>query len=83
METIKTFHDSTHARIRREERIISIEAMKDVVKYPQTKRQQYRGEHGGFVYRFGKAVNGRTLVVVAEIKAQECWLISAFYTCNT
>ena len=54
--------------------------MKDTVNYHDAKRQQYRGEHGGFVYQFSKAVGAETLVVVAEVKNQECWLISAWNT---
>jgi hypothetical protein len=80
LEPIKTFRDSTHAGNRRRERGISVQAMKDVVQYHHKKTQQYRGEHGGFVYRFSKSVGGRTLVVVAEVKKHECWLISAWNT---
>ena len=54
-------------------------AMKDVVNYLAVKRQQYRGEHGGFVYNFTKLVVGDTLAVIAEVKKVECWLISAFW----
>ena len=79
VELVRTFHDSTHARQRSRERNISLEAMKEVVKYHETKTQQYRGEHGGFVYKFKKAFDGKTLAVVAEIKKSECWLVSGFY----
>ena len=79
MEPIKTFHDSTHARQRSRERRISLDAMKEVVKYHESKTQQYRGDHGGFVHKFKKTVDGRTLAVVAEVKKGECWLISGFY----
>lgn len=53
--------------------------MKDVVNYHQSKTQQYRGNHGGFVYKFKKTVDGKTLAVVAEVKKGECWLMSGFY----
>jgi hypothetical protein len=53
--------------------------MKDVVKYATTKKQQYRGNNGGFVYKFTKTVDGNTVSVVAELKKGECWLISAFH----
>ena len=79
VEPIKTFHDSTHARQRSRERNISLETTKDVVKYHQSKTQQYRGNHGGFVYKFKKTVEGKILAVVAEIKKDECWLMSGFY----
>jgi len=79
---IKTFHDSTHAGIHRREREVSIEAMKDVVNSHDSKTQQYLGMHGGFVYRFSKTIDVRKLTVIAEIKKEECWLISAFYPCD-
>ena len=79
MGQIKTFHDSTHAKNRRCERDISIESMKAVVNYPEGKRQQYRGLNGGFVCKFSKTVDSKTLVVIAEVKKSECWLISAFF----
>jgi hypothetical protein len=80
LERITKFYDSTHASIRRNERAVSIQSMKDAVIYHDAKRQQYRGEHGGFVYKFSKSVGVETLVVVAEVKKQECWLISAWNT---
>lgn len=53
--------------------------MQDVVKYPDKKNQQIRGSNGGFVYKFSKTIDGKTLVVIAEVKKSECWLISGFY----
>jgi hypothetical protein len=52
--------------------------MKDVVKYPQQKQKQYRGEHGGDVFRFSKRRGNVNLTVVAEIKRQQCWLITGW-----
>ncbi len=56
-----------------------MEFVKNVINYADTKRQQYRGRHGGFVYRFAKTHEGQTLVVIAEIKRAEAWLVSCFY----
>ena len=53
--------------------------MMDVVKNHQSKTQQYRGNHGGVVFKFIRSVDGKTLVVVAEVKKGECWLMSGFY----
>ena len=53
--------------------------MKAVVKYHDARVQQYRGLHGGFVCKFKKTVEGKTLAVVAEIKQDTCWLMSGFY----
>jgi hypothetical protein len=81
LNRIKIFHDSDHARIRRNEREIpSMQVMKDVVNYPDRRMQQYRGKHGGFVYKFSKLMGNRNIVVVAEIKKNECWLMSVWST---
>ncbi len=75
---IKKFYNSTHAEARSRERSISIEVMQNIVKYPESRRQLRRGEHGGFVFKFEKTVDGERIIVVAEIKKDICWLVSAF-----
>ena len=75
---VKKFYDTRHAKERSEERSISIEVMKNIVKYHESRKQQYRGEHGGFVCKFEKSVDGKRIIVVAEIKKDTCWLVSAF-----
>jgi hypothetical protein len=80
LERISKFYDTTHAAIRRNERAVSVQSMKDVVNYHDAKTQQYRGRHGGFVYKFSKTAGGTTLIVVAEVKKHECWLMSAWNT---
>jgi hypothetical protein len=81
VKPIKDFHDSYHAQIKRNERDVpSIQAMKDVVNYHDRKTQQYRGRHGGFVYKFFKKVDNQEIVVVAEIKKHECWLMTVWKT---
>jgi hypothetical protein len=72
------FHLTVHARQRIAERGLSVEAMKDVVKYPQHKHQQYQGEHGGTVFRFSNQRGQANMTVVAEIKGQQCWLITGW-----
>jgi len=52
--------------------------MKQIVKYPDKKKQQYKGNHGGFVYKFEKTVDCECIAVIAEVKKHECWLISVF-----
>jgi hypothetical protein len=80
LQVIKQFHDTTHAGIRRGQRAVSLQDMRDVVNHHDAKRQQYRGEHGGFVYKFIKNTGLSQQVVVAEVKAEECWLMSAWNT---
>lgn len=57
---------------------MSCQTMRDVVNYPTTKIQQYRGNHGGMVYRFSKSIEEGTLVVIAEVKKGEAWIVSCF-----
>ena len=61
------------------DRGITPDAIRDVVEYPNRRRYQYAGDHGGYVFRFSKLRHGFKLVVVAEVKDQECWLITCFY----
>jgi len=78
VERIKAFHITDHADRRARERGVPLDAMRNVVKYHDTKKQQYRGNHGGFVYRFTKSVDGKEFTVVAEVKKEECWLLTGF-----
>lgn len=73
------FHSTPHFNRRTGERSVSVEEAKAVVKYPDQKVKQYTGEHRGTVFRFSKVVNGVKLTVVAEVKKDECWLITTFY----
>jgi hypothetical protein len=73
------FHITAHAARRISERALSVEALKDVIKYPQYKKAQYKGEHGGTVFRFSKQVEGVKLIVSAEVKKHECWILTGFY----
>ena len=75
----KTFHPTAHVLIRIAERGLSLQTLKDVVRYADRKQKQYAGEHGGGVFRFSKTTGGTKITVVAEVKGRECWLITAFY----
>jgi len=80
MPAPRTFHLTRHLKLRVDQRELSVDSLKDVIKCPDWRHQQRRGEHGGFVYRFEKTVfEGKTLVVVAEVKKSECWIISGFF----
>jgi len=78
LERIKIFHTTTHGINRVFERGLSLEAMKNVVNYHDKKQQQCRGKHKGHVYKFEKTEDSKTLVVIAEIKKTEAWLISGW-----
>jgi hypothetical protein len=72
------FHQTAHSKLRQAERRLSLENIKNVVQYPDRKRRQYKGYRGGWVHTFEKTVDGTTLKVVAEIRNQDCWLITAY-----
>jgi hypothetical protein len=78
LDRIKKFHSSQHSINRQIEREISLEAVKNVVHYPDEIKKQYSGQHGGTVYKFLKTVDSKTMIVVAEVKKTECWLMSAY-----
>ena len=52
--------------------------MKDVVKYPTAQRQQRRGPNGGWVYKFTKRLDAGSIVVIAEVKKDVCWLVTVY-----
>lgn len=72
------FHQTKHQALRVSERDLSLEDMKNVVSYPDESLFLRKGFHGGRVSKFRKTVADRTLVVVAEIKGKECWLLTGF-----
>lgn len=79
MPPVKDFIVTAHALERIAERGLSLEQLKCVINYHDKKKQQYKGENGGFVYKFEKMVDGRKIFAVGEIKKSECWLISGWY----
>jgi hypothetical protein len=56
-----------------------LENVKNVVRYPDSVEDLSRGRYGGSLKRFKKAVDDRTLVVIAEVKRIDCWLATSFY----
>jgi hypothetical protein len=79
VQRIEIFHTTSHAIQRVQERGLALDSMKQAVIYHDSRTQQYRGDHGGYVYKFKKTVDGNTLAVIAEVKENECWLMSGFY----
>ena len=72
------FHGTRHAAQRLAERAISEEDLKAVVRSPAGHEVLRSGRHGGSIKKLRKP-NGRTLVVVAEIKGHDVWLLTAYY----
>jgi hypothetical protein len=73
-----TFHDTTHAGKRSQERGLSVEQMKIIVCGHERRIQHRLGEHGGFVCEFTKSIQGIRWTVIAEVKHSECWLITGW-----
>jgi hypothetical protein len=73
------FHHTKHQTLRISERELSSENLKNVVRYPDLEQFLRRGVHGGTVRKFRKTVDGKTLVVVAEIRGKDCWLLTGFF----
>ena len=61
------------------ERELSSEHAKNVVRYSSEKTMMRPGIRGGKIYRYKKTEDGRTLVVVAEVRNNEFWIMTAYY----
>jgi len=72
------FHISKHMAQRAVDRELSLEAVKDVVCYADEEKRLRNGDNGGIVYKF-KKTDSRALVVIAEIRNNNCWLATAYY----
>ena len=73
------FHLTSHARRRSDERAITEAQFIEVVTKPETKKQQYRGTHGGFVYLFSRQIGGSRLHIAAEILKGDCWFVTGYW----
>ena len=76
-----TFHDTAHAEKRARERGFTIEQAVLTINEPGSilKAPPRNGNHGGFIWLFFRAFESRILVVVAEVKANECWIITGYW----
>ena len=52
---------------------------KEVIDHPEEKVEQRSGHWGGKVYVMEKHVDGKKLVVVAELLKSDAYLITAFF----
>jgi hypothetical protein len=76
---IDEFIFSTHGELRLAERGIDRDDIQETVLHPIQKKQQYRGTHGGFVWKMNRKIDGKNLAVIAELYKQTCYIVSAFY----
>ncbi len=75
------FHDTSHVEKRARERDFTVEQAQLTVSEPGSilKTPPRRGNHGGMLWLFFRVFGTRTLVVVAEIKKHECWIITGYW----
>jgi hypothetical protein len=75
------FHDTSHLAKRAQERGFTIEQAMLAIDQPANilKTPPRRGNHGGLIWLFFRRFGNRVLVAVAEVKANECWIITAFW----
>jgi hypothetical protein len=62
-----------------EERGLSLEALRNVINCPDSQKPQGKGRNGGQLFLFSKTVDGQKLCCVAELKRQECWIVTGYY----
>ncbi len=74
-------HDTSHAENRARDRGFTIEQATLTINEPTSilKTPPRKGNHGGFIWLFLRAFESRILVVVAEVKANECWIITGYW----
>jgi len=75
------FHDTAHLEKRARERGFSVEQAKVTVNDASSilKTPIRKGNHGGLIQLFFRAFESRILVVVAEVKQNECWIITGYW----
>ncbi len=57
-----------------EQAMLTIDKPARILKTPPR-----RGNHGGTIWLFFRAFGNRILVAVAEVKNNECWIITAYW----
>lgn len=74
-----TFYPTKHFHVRHAERRLNTDDIKAAILSPTKRKFLKKGKNGGRLTRFEKTAGGKTLVVIAEIKAGECWIVTAYY----
>jgi hypothetical protein len=76
-----TLHDTAHVEKRARERGFTIEQAELTINEPGSilKTPPRNGNHGGLIWLFFRAFESRILIVVAEVKANECWIITGYW----
>ena len=74
-------HDTSHVEKRARERGFTVEQAMLTINDPGSilKTPPRRGNHGGMLWLFFRSFQGKLLVVVAEIKLNDCWIITGYW----
>lgn len=76
-----TLHDTAHVERRALERGFTLAQAALTINEPASilKSPPRNGNHDGFIWLFFRAFGSRILVVVVEVKANECWIITGYW----
>ena len=75
----RVFHLRDTFAQRARERGFTLEEAATCVCFPEKKLRQGKGEEGGFKEVSEKTFGDRKLFIVAEVKGDECWLITGYW----
>ena len=75
------FHDTVHVEKRAQERGFTLGQAMLAINEPDTvlKTPPRRGNHGGMMWLFFRKFADTVLVVVAETKKHDCWIITGYW----
>ena len=75
------FHDTAHVEKRARERGFTVEQAMLSINDPASilKTPPRKGNHGGLIWLFFRRFESRILIVVAETKDNECWIITGYW----
>ena len=75
------FHDTSHVEKRARERGFTVEQATRTIREPRRilKTPPRLGNHGGMIWLFFGKFEARILVVIAEVKNNECWIITGYW----
>jgi hypothetical protein len=74
-------HDTAHVEKRAKERGFTLQQAIETINAPAgiLKTPPRRGNHDGMIWLFSRGFDGKVLIIVAEIKNHECWIITGYW----
>lgn len=76
------FHLTAHFIQRMKERDVDLDACKEAIRNPDQKHLQRRGVFGGNIYMFRKSSPNGSVIVIAESKKDEIWIMTTWIDTN-